>query len=268
MTTEHTLRHIPYSPCDGVATLTLNRAEARNAMDVDFMRDLSHVASNIERDRSVLVVLLLASGTTFSVGGDIKCFAGFGDDTAAKIKDTADTFHQAISSFARMAPPLVVAVNGFAAGGGFSLAMAGDLVLAGQSARFTMAYSGIGFSPDGGASYHLPRLIGLRRATELILTDRVLSAAEALDWGLIMRVVPDDELASEARKVAQQLATRSMLAQGSSKKLLRVSHDNSLEQQLELEARSVSKTAASADGLEGMAAFIQKRRPKFGDMNA
>lgn len=244
--------------------MTLNRAEARNAMDVEFMRDLSRAASHIEHDPSVRVVLLLAAGGTFSVGGDIKCFAAFGDDTAARIKETADTFHQAIGTLARMTPPIVVAVNGFAAGGGFSLAMAGDLVIAGRSARFTMAYSGIGFSPDGGASYHLPRLVGLRRAAELILTDRVLSAEEALDWGVVTRVVPDDALVSEARNLAKQLAAGAMLAQVNSKKLLRASHGHSLEQQLDLEAESVARTASSADGLEGMAAFAQKRKPRFG----
>jgi 2-(1,2-epoxy-1,2-dihydrophenyl)acetyl-CoA isomerase len=162
-----------------------------------------------------------------------------------------------------MDAPLVVAVNGTAAGAGFSVAISGDLVLAAESAKFAMAYTAAGLSPDGSSSFFLPRLVGMRRAQELMLTNRRLSAAEALDWGLVSQVVPDAELADTAFALAKQLAAGPTRALGMVKKLLATSFQESLETQMELEARGIAEMAGTADGREGIDAFLSKRAPGF-----
>jgi 2-(1,2-epoxy-1,2-dihydrophenyl)acetyl-CoA isomerase len=162
-----------------------------------------------------------------------------------------------------MNKPLIVAVNGMAAGAGFSMAVCGDLVLAAESAKFTMAYTAAGLSPDGSASYFLPRLIGMRKTQELMLTNRRLKAEEALEWGLVTQVVADEELAETAMKLAQQLAEGPTLAYGQVKQLLNSSFNNSLETQMELEGRGISAMAASTDGREGIQAFLEKRAPIY-----
>jgi 2-(1,2-epoxy-1,2-dihydrophenyl)acetyl-CoA isomerase len=163
----------------------------------------------------------------------------------------------------RMQAVLIVAVNGVAAGGGFSLALVGDIVLAGESASFTMAYTRAGLCPDGSSSWLLPRLVGFRRAQELMLTNRRLSAAEAADIGLVTRVVPDDQLAAETDRLAAELAAGPRLSNAYVKKLLLASAENDLEAQMELEAALLSRCAASPDGREGILAFVEKREPEF-----
>jgi 2-(1,2-epoxy-1,2-dihydrophenyl)acetyl-CoA isomerase len=150
-----------------------------------------------------------------------------------------------------------------AAGAGMSLACAGDLALAAESARFTMAYTRVGLTPDGSSTYYLPRLIGTRRTAELVLTNRVLSSREALDWGIVNRVVPDDALADEALALAKSLAAGPTLAHGLTKSLLLGASSQSLETQMELETRAIADAARSADALEGVTAFGEKRKPEF-----
>jgi 2-(1,2-epoxy-1,2-dihydrophenyl)acetyl-CoA isomerase len=144
-----------------------------------------------------------------------------------------------------------------------SLAVSGDLVIAAQSAVFAMAYTAAGLSPDGSSTWFLPRLIGMRRTQELLLTNRRLSADEALAWGLVNRVVPDEALAGEAAALARQLASGPTRAFGAVKRLLAESFAGSLETQMELEARSIAEMAGSEDGREGVRAFIEKRQPEF-----
>jgi 2-(1,2-epoxy-1,2-dihydrophenyl)acetyl-CoA isomerase len=158
---------------------------------------------------------------------------------------------------------VITAVNGPAAGAGFSLALSGDLVLAAQSASFTMAYTRVGLSPDGSASHVLPRLIGTLRAKELMLTNRTLAAPDALHWGLVTDVVADDELATRADELATSMAATSSGATGGVKALLLASFGNGLEEQMELEGRLIAERADSADGREGVDAFLAKRRPDF-----
>jgi 2-(1,2-epoxy-1,2-dihydrophenyl)acetyl-CoA isomerase len=162
-----------------------------------------------------------------------------------------------------MAAPLVVAVNGTAAGAGFSIAISGDLVVMAESAKLTMAYTAAGLSPDGSSTWFLPRLVGMRRAQELMLTNRRLSAAEALEWGLVNQVVPDAELAATAGALAKQLASGATRAFGTVKSLLASTFSESLETQMELEARGIAAMAGGADGREGIEAFVAKRAPKF-----
>jgi 2-(1,2-epoxy-1,2-dihydrophenyl)acetyl-CoA isomerase len=248
---------------DGIARITLNRAEESNPVDVEGLRLLFDYAIEIDEDPSIRAVLLTATGSFFSSGGDLKFF----HDNAARVgqvlKEGTSYLHAAQSRFARMAPPVVVAINGIAAGGGASLAFCGDIVLAAQSATFTMGYTAAGLSPDGASTYYLPRVAGLRRAQELFLTNRRFSAEEAAEWGLVTRVVPDDTLMEEAEALVAQLAQGPTQAFASVKALLADTFHNSLETQIELETRHIAANAAGHDGLEGVAAFVAKRKPDF-----
>jgi 2-(1,2-epoxy-1,2-dihydrophenyl)acetyl-CoA isomerase len=154
-------------------------------------------------------------------------------------------------------------VNGSAVGAGFSLSLIGDYVIAAESAKFTMAYTAAGLSPDGSSTYYLPRLIGLRKAQELALTNRVLTATEALEWGLVTRVVADSVLRNEALVVCRRMASGPASAQSVVKKLLLCSLQSSLEEQMEIEGREISRMIVSPDGQEGIRAFKEKRKPEF-----
>lgn len=246
-----------------VERITLNRPDAAHGISLTMARELAAVAHGCDRDPEVRAVLLTASGRFFCAGGDLKEMQDHAADPGRFVKELADTLHRANSSFARMDAPLVVAVNGVAAGAGFSLALGGDLVFAAESAKFTSAYTKAGLSPDGSSTYLLPRLVGLRRAQELMLTNRVLSAAEAEAWGLITRAVPDDQLTGVAMEAAEALAAGSRGSQSAVKQLLLSTFGNGLETQIELEARCIAACAASSDGAEGREAFIAKRTPTF-----
>ena len=177
-----------------VARLTLNRPAAANSINVALARALMEASIVCDEDDSIRCVLLTATGRMFCAGGDVTDFANAGEDVPKLLKEITSYLHAAIAHFARMNKPLVTAVNGPAAGAGFSLAMLGDLVLASRSAHFTLAYTAIGLSPDGGATWLLPRLVGLRRAQEMALTNRRLSADDAAAAGLITRAVDDASL--------------------------------------------------------------------------
>jgi 2-(1,2-epoxy-1,2-dihydrophenyl)acetyl-CoA isomerase len=248
---------------DRVAKIVLNRPEAANVIDKTLAQELMQAAIRCDEEAEIRAVLLTGSGRFFSAGGDLKAFAAGGEAISAGIKELTVYLHAAISRLARMDAPVVVAVNGTAAGGGMSLAVAGDLVVAAESAKFTMAYTAAGLSPDGSATYFLPRLIGLRRSQELMLTNRRLSASEALEWGLVSRVVPDADLLAEAEALARSLGQGPTRALGMVKTLLHGSFAGTLETQMELEARGIAAMAASADGQEGIRAFVEKRKPKF-----
>jgi len=208
-------------------------------------------------------VTLTGAGRFFCAGGDLKAMAA-ADDPGAFVKGIANDLHRAMSTFARMDAVLITAVNGVAAGAGFSLGVSGDLVLAAESASFTMAYTKAGLSPDGGASYVLPRLIGLRRTQDLMLTNRVVKSADALNWGLVTAVVPDAELPAKLAELADQMAASARGSNSAVKQLLLTSESSGYEAQLEHEARHIAGNAASADGKEGVAAFLGKRSPAFG----
>src|SRR3989454_2906732 len=176
---------------DGVATITLNRPEAFNALSLGLGRELFHAALEVDEDPAVRCVVVTGAGRAFCAGGDVRDFADNLEHIGVLIKELTTYLHGTVSRFCRSDKPVIMAVNGIAAGGGLSFALSGDLVVAAESARLTMAYSRIAATPDGSSSYFLPRLIGLRRAMELYFTNRVLTAREALEWGLVTRVVPD-----------------------------------------------------------------------------
>lgn len=243
--------------------ITLNRPDAANGINLAMAKELLQVAILCEQSPALRAVLITANGKMFSAGGDVKAFAEAGDRAATEIRELMVYLHAAIAQFDRLAAPVIIAVNGMAAGAGFSLACAGDIVLAAETARFTMAYTAIGLSPDGGATWHLPRLVGMRRAQELMLTNRRLTAAEALDWGIVSRVVADDALATEADTLLGLLADGPTCAYAAVKRLLNTSLQNGLETQLELEAQSMAALVNSHDGKIGISSFVNKQKPEF-----
>jgi 2-(1,2-epoxy-1,2-dihydrophenyl)acetyl-CoA isomerase len=250
---------------DGVARVTLERPEAMNAINRDLARDLMDAALRCDEDPAVRAVVLSGSGRMFCAGGDLRSFADKGDDLPHHLKEVTTYLHAAVSRFARMDAPVIAAVHGAAAGAGFSLALACDLVLADETARFTLGYSKVGLTPDGSSTYFLPRLIGLGRAMELALTGRVLSAPEAQEWGIATRVVPEGTHLSEAADLAAELAKGPTGALGASKRLLHAGWNESLETQMEAETRTIADIARTADAREGISAFVQKRTPSFQD---
>ena len=190
-----------------VAYITLNRPTAVNAVSLELAEELEEVARECDASNSVRAVLLTGAGRIFCAGGDLKSFAAQEPThLPTHFKRVNLFFHSAIQCFARMRVPVIVAVNGPAAGYGMSLACAGDIVLANESARFTIAYTRVGLTPDASSTYYLPRIIGLRRTMELALTNRTLTAREAEAIGLVTRVVPDDQLIAQAESMAHELA--------------------------------------------------------------
>lgn len=248
---------------DGLARLTLARPDHGNAIDLQLAKDLNAVLTAWSLDRRVRAVLLTGEGPSFCVGGDLKDFAGHDDDRPLHLADITTYLHAAMSRLMRLDAPVVAAVQGNAAGAGMSLAAAADLVLAGASSRFVMAYTAIGLTPDGSGTWSLPRLVGLRRALELTLTNRRLGAEEAVALGIATRVVADDALADEALALGRSLAAGPTGALGAAKRLLRESVGRDLEAQLAVETESLAAAAGSADSREGIAAFLAKRPPEF-----
>ena len=247
----------------GVATITLNRPDAFNALSMMLGRELFSATLEVDDDPAVRCVVITGTGKAFCAGGDVKDFVEALPRIGAHIKELTTYLHGAISRLARSDKPVIMAVNGVAAGGGMSLALAGDLVVAAESARFTMAYSKIAATPDGSSSYFLPRLVGLRRAMELYFTNRVLSARDALEWGLITRVVADAELSAAVAGLAGELAQGPTKAFGAAKRLFHPSTWESLETQMELEAQAIAASGRTEDFRGGVTAFAEKRTPSF-----
>src|SRR6185312_2837744 len=245
-----------------IARITLNRPDAANAMNDTMLRELADAARRCDND-ATKVVVLTGAGRFFSAGGDLRAMASSPTTAGDYVKAMAQDVHRAIATFARMDAVLITAVNGVAAGAGFSLAVTGDLVLAADSASFTMAYTAAGLSPDGGSSFYLPRLIGLRRTQELMLTNRTLSAAEAVEWGLLTEVVDGAGLAARVDALVDKIASGARQSASVVKKLLLMSFKNGPEEQMEWEGRLIVDCADSADGTEGINAFLQKRPAEF-----
>ncbi len=252
-----------YEVADNVATITFNTPQAANAMGPLGAREFRSVAETIDSDPSVRAVVMTGAGKMFCAGGDLGAFAKAGGGARQLLMEMAGDLHMGLSRLARGNAPVIGAINGTAAGAGFSLAMACDLAIAAESAVFTMAYTRAGLTPDGSSTYFMPRKIGDRRTRELMLTNRVLSSAEALDWGVVNEVVPDTEVVPRASALARQLARGPTAAYGGVKYLLNGTFDQTMESQMELEARTIATLVAGPDGQEGIHAFLEKRKPSF-----
>src|SRR5437773_10512646 len=254
---------IRYEVTEAIATITLNRPDAYNALSLALGRELFHATLEADEDEAVRCIVITGAGKAFCAGGDVKDFNDNPDRIGVLIKELTTYLHGSVSRLARTAKPVIMAVNGIAAGGGMSLALAGDLVVAAESARFTMAYSKIAASPDGSSSYFLPRLIGLRRAMELYFTNRVLTAKEAVEWGMVTRAVPDADFKGAVDALARELAQGPSKSFGGAKRLFHQSTWESLETQMELEAQAIAASGRTEDSRSGVTAFASKKTPTF-----
>jgi 2-(1,2-epoxy-1,2-dihydrophenyl)acetyl-CoA isomerase len=251
---------------DGAATIELNRPQALNAWNAQLGADLLAALRAATEDDEVRAVLLTGAGRAFSSGADLKDVSG-GDVTAEGHPDVYKTlterYHPIMRAIREMPKPVIAAVNGPAVGIGCSLALCCDLILAGESAYFLLAFVNIGLVPDGGSSLFLPTRIGMARATELSMLGERLGATQALDWGLINRVVADDRLLAEAGELAARLAAGPTRSYAGTKRQLNNWLYSRMDEQLELEARIQQEMAGSPDFVEGALAFVEKRPARF-----
>jgi 2-(1,2-epoxy-1,2-dihydrophenyl)acetyl-CoA isomerase len=211
-------------------------------------------------------VLLVGEGPAFCTGGDVASFgaaAEGGESPEAFIRAVADGFHAFLLALVEAPVPVVAAVHGAAAGAGMSIVCAADLAVAGQSTMLKPGYPSLGFTPDGGMTWTLPRLVGAGRARAILLQDRLIDAPSALAWGIVTDVVPDTEVRAKAERVAARLANGATTALGGIKRLLAAGESRGLAEQLEAEAASIARSSAGAEGREGVAAFNERRKPVF-----
>jgi 2-(1,2-epoxy-1,2-dihydrophenyl)acetyl-CoA isomerase len=248
---------------DGVARIVLDRPPA-NTVNGELAHELFEAATILRWDPSIRVVLLSAVGKVFCGGGDISEFAAQGDALPGHVARVTHDLHGAILAFANMDAPLVVAVDGSAGGAGMSLVSAGDLVIASTRAKFTMAYTKVGLTPDGSSSFFLARVVGLRRAMDLVLTNRVLSADEAEQWGLINRVVAEGELEAAADDLVASLASGPTAAFGTAKRLLLEGATTDLAHAMSRESEGIAGISLTPDAVEGVVAFTERRDARFG----
>jgi 2-(1,2-epoxy-1,2-dihydrophenyl)acetyl-CoA isomerase len=246
---------------EGLARIHLSRPQAGNGITLPMARELMEAVGRCTGDPAVRAVLLTGEGRRFCVGGDIREFVKYGDGLPDHMREVTTYLHAAVSRLVRLEVPVVAGIHGAAAGAGLALACACDLVVAGESTRFRTAYLAIGLTPDGSLSFTLPRLVGIRRALDLMLSNRLFTAAEAEDWGIVSRVVPDADVEAEALALARSLAAGPTRALGAAKRLLRL--ETSLETHMEMETRVIAETALGRDSREGIAAFLEKREPNF-----
>jgi 2-(1,2-epoxy-1,2-dihydrophenyl)acetyl-CoA isomerase len=248
----------------GIARLKLRRAEHANAIDRTMAYELRHAAVALLHDPAVRAVLISSSGPVFCGGGDLKAFAGESPARmAAYIEHLTIDLHSAVARLCRLSAPVVAAVTGSVGGAGMSLVAACDLVVASRAAKFTMGYTRAGLVPDGTSSFFLSRAVGLRRAAELMLTNRTLSAAEALSWGLVNEVTEPAEVIGRAEALVATLAESATGALGGAKRVLYEGAHSSLEEAMERESFVIGRLAALPDAREGISSFIEKRTPNF-----
>jgi 2-(1,2-epoxy-1,2-dihydrophenyl)acetyl-CoA isomerase len=248
----------------GIARLELRRAEHANAMDLTMAYELRHAAVALLHDPNVRAVLISSSGAVFCGGGDLKAFAAESPaGVAAYIEHLTIDLHAAVARLTRLNAPVVAAVTGAVGGAGMSLVAACDLVVASSAAKFTMGYTRAGLVPDGTSSFFLSRAVGLRRAAELMLTNRTLTAPEALEWGLVNELAEPTEVTDRAEALVASLATGATGALGGAKRVLYEGAHSSLEEAMERESSVIGQVAALSDAREGISSFIEKRSPNF-----
>ncbi len=250
-----------------IGTLTLDRPKVLNAMSPELIAELVTAASWLADRASLRALIVTGEGRAFSAGGDVTWFKRgleeSGEWLSADVRRGADVLHQAIVDFRRIPYPVIAAVNGVAAGAGFSLALMCDTRIASAEAAFVCAYGRIGASPDGGMTYFLPRVVGPSRAIELLLEDRLLSAEQARQEGIVAEVVPADRLMEAARERAEGLAAKAPHYVRTSKFLVSQSIENNLAEHLQLERHGIADSMATEDLREGVTAFLEGRQATF-----
>jgi 2-(1,2-epoxy-1,2-dihydrophenyl)acetyl-CoA isomerase len=259
--------HLLTDMADGIATITLNRPEALNAFSPQMVEALIEVTGRYERDSAVRCVVLRGAGEHFMAGGDVKGFhkALTEDRDAVLRRREMDVVrvHQITYQLRRMRKPVLASVQGATAGIGMGLLLAADLAIASDDAFFTLAYRHVGLTADGGSTYFLPRVVGERRALELALLGERFTAQRALDIGIVNWLTPRATLADETARIARTLADGPTVALGLAKNLIRSSFDNSFDEHSHREAESFAAAVATEDHLEGVTAFVEKRKPVF-----
>ena len=246
-----------------VARIVMNRPDVGNAIDPALADALAIAASRAAADPTVRCVVLTGAGRLFCAGGDVAAMAAAGEEVPGFLRSLADTLHGALVTLATMAKPLMVLVNGPAAGAGLSLALLGDVVIAARSAHFTAAYTGIGLTPDGGMSWLLPRIVGLRRAQAMILTNQRVGAEEAARIGLVTSLADDAEVAAVAREVVARLVAAPTAAIGAARRLLVDGATTAFRAHLDQEAATIAVAGGHAEAREGVAALLARRKPLF-----
>lgn len=249
---------------DGVGHLRLCRPEASNGMDVPFLRALYDAVMTAHGQPALRCLVLTGEGAHFCAGGDVKTFASKGEALPDYLREATSWLQNVAQGLLALQAPVIAAVHGFAAGGGgFGLVCAADLVIAAESAKFMSGAARAGMAPDAGSSVTLPQIVGVRKAMEIFLLNPTLTAAEALEIGLVSRVVPDELLHTEAFALARTLAAGPPKALGATKRLVWSGLGGRVEAHLAEEARTVAELSGTADAREGLAAVVERRRPAF-----
>lgn len=255
--------NVLYAVADGIATLTFNRPAVMNALDPDTIVEFATMCERAEQDDAARVVVLRGAGPAFLAGGDVASFKANLADFSEKVISLAGELHRGILALRRARKPVIASVHGVVAGAGMSIMMACDLIVAAEGTQFTMAYSRIGTSPDGGATWFLPRLAGYHKAMEMLLLADVVDTQTLQAMGVLHRVVPTAQFESATMKLAQRLAAGPATAYAETKALVNSELNQILKKHLEAEAQAFSRCAAHADFAEGVTAFVEKRKAKF-----
>jgi 2-(1,2-epoxy-1,2-dihydrophenyl)acetyl-CoA isomerase len=252
-----------YSLAEGVATITLNRPEVMNALDGAMMSSLRAACEEASADRSARAVVLRGAGRAFLAGGDVTMFHANLQRMPDLAREGGGELSRTILALQRAPKPVIASVHGAVAGAGVSLMAAADLAIAAEGTQFTLAYSRIGASPDGGSTYFLPRLVGYRKALEVMLLADAFDAGAALTMGLVNRVTKPEALLAETELLARRLAQGPTAAYAATKRLAQDGYDRTLAAQLQEEIEAFAWCAGTADFAEGVSAFVQKRKPQF-----
>ena len=248
---------------DTITQVTLNRPAAFNSFNFELVSQLAHQLTALSVDDRVRGVVITGKGKAFCAGGDLKWALRHSNGPAAAFHILAAQFHLAILEIRRMKKPVVAAINGVAAGGGFSLALACDFRVMDESAVLNQAYTSAGLCIDGGGTFTLPRLVGYARALEIAAFDKPISSSRALDWGLVTQVAAKGQALNEATTMAQEISRRSLNSFAWTKKLITDSYNTPFETQIEIERTALEACADHPDGQEGLTAFSEKRKPQF-----
>ncbi|MBM3344403.1 MAG: enoyl-CoA hydratase [Betaproteobacteria bacterium] len=256
--------NILYNVAAGIGIITFNRPQVMNALDLATIIEFSQMCERAQQDAAARVVVLRGAGRAFLAGGDVAAFQAHLADFPLKVLELAGELHHGILALRRAPKPVIASVHGAVAGAGMSVMMACDLIVAAEGTQFTLAYSKIGTSPDGGATWFLPRLVGHHKAMELLLLADVVDTNTLQALGVLNQVVPVAELESATRTLAQRLAAGPASAYAETKALVNSELNQELERHLEAEAQAFSRCAAHPDFAEGVNAFVAKRQARFG----
>jgi 2-(1,2-epoxy-1,2-dihydrophenyl)acetyl-CoA isomerase len=248
---------------EGIARITLNRPKAYNVFSLDMIQLLSERLIELAMNKNAGGVIITGKGKAFCAGADLKWLSGFGKSYGEALHELSARYHQAILEIRRMPKPVVAAINGIAAGGGFSMALACDFRIMETSAVLQQAYTTNGLSIDGGGTFTLPRLVGLARAMEIAAFDAPISAEQALSWGLVTEVVEDSQAVKRAIELINEMKKIPLSSFAACKKLITDSFHTSFETQLEKERETLSWCADHPNGREGIKAFLEKRKPVY-----